>query len=447
MANVTAPAVRTVGTAGLACILLVLGHYVVWLGVQANPNATFPAQSLLMAGAVALAVSVYMMVLARRARLATSPLDVVGTTRGLPQICVGMGLLGEAAVILFALVGGSNNVHLGAGAVMLGVASAPFVLRSVFPVPTSEDHPWQRTLRESQEAAVAMRVNQTEAPRAIETSNRPPFLREVLSPGISYDDVIGLDGAKRDVTEAIRLMENPQLAVVHGIEPVRGLLLHGPPGTGKTHFARATAGQFGKRFLEVRSSDLVSQYVGETEKNIAAAFAYARRVGPAILFVDEIDGLARDRSLARNDWEVSRVNALLTEMDGISKDPKAPIVIGATNRIDDLDPAILRPGRFDRKVLVGLPDGKDRARMLRQMLKGSRLAAGFDPTWLVAQTHGMSPADLKALVQDVKRTIFREGNATPRTIEMADFKAALATVSTTTRPQEIHNVPNPVQPR
>jgi SpoVK/Ycf46/Vps4 family AAA+-type ATPase len=361
-----------------------------------------------------------------RARQVESAFDTVSATRGVVHLAAALAILGEALPEVMALAGATINAHVHAVFVAGGALSAPLAVQ-IFPAPAPNAHPWAAVLDEAEQ-----RTNLLQRDASIPTGpalSRPSFLHEVTSPDVTYGDVIGLEESKADVAEAIRLMDNPALARRHGLEPIRGLLLHGPPGTGKTHFARATAGQFGKRFLEVRSSDLVSQYVGETEKNIAAAFAYARSVGPAILFIDEVDGLARSRSLAKNDWEVTRVNALLTEMDGISKDDRAPIVLAATNRLEDLDAAILRPGRFERKVHLGLPAPRDRALMLKQIIKGSTVDAGLRLDWLVAATDGMSPAAIKGLIQEVKRTIFREGQATPRAMRQADFEAALRAIA------------------
>jgi transitional endoplasmic reticulum ATPase len=177
----------------------------------------------------------------------------------------------------------------------------------------------------------------------------------------------------------------------------------------------------------VQCSDLVSKYVGETEQNIAAVFQYARQAGPAILFFDEFDALARDRAKAVNDWEISRVNAILTEMDGLIQDARQPIVLAATNRIDDLDPAFLRPGRFDRRVLVGLPDAAARRAMLKQFCRGRALAPGFDGERLVRVTDGFSAAELQRLVKDAFLRVYRENPvAAPRALTTWDVLAGIS---------------------
>lgn len=258
------------------------------------------------------------------------------------------------------------------------------------------------------------------------STTAPRGLQVVTNPQVSYKDLVGMEDTKRELLEAIKLMRDPATMERHGLDPVRGILLHGPPGTGKTHFARATGGELGIKFLAVQSSDLVSKYVGETEHNIAAVFEYARRAGPAILFFDEFDALARDRSKAVNDWEVSRVNAILTEMDGLTKDKNRPIVLAATNRLDDLDAAFLRPGRFDRRVYVGLPDAAARRAMLKQFYKGRQLAAGFDGERIVHLTEGCSAAELQRLVKDVYMRIYRENPAmAPRALRTEDLVACL----------------------
>lgn len=424
--------IRVAGTTSLVGLALLLAHYAVWyaarLPVVVHPA---PVHAAVIVG-ILVAAGVWCISIAWKARRVESAFDMVLPHRGLPAFAIAMGALGEALPLALTFVGIPGNVHASAGVVAIAVASAAPLMTRIMPAPTASGHPWARALDEAQEEAIHLR-NATPAPRP--SVDRPAFLREVVNPGVKLCDVVGLAAAKQDVAESIKLMTDPATAQRHGIEPVRGLLLHGPPGTGKTFFARAAAGEFGKRFLEVRASDLVSQYVGETEKNIAAAFEYARAVAPCILFFDEVDGLARNRALARNDWEISRVNALLTEMDGLTKDARAPIVIGATNRIDDLDPAVLRPGRFDRKVLVGLPEAGDRALLLGSLLKGTPVAQGFPMHRLVEATAGMSPAELKALVQDVRRRIYREGGAKPRPITGSDLQAALATARASTGPR------------
>lgn len=282
-------------------------------------------------------------------------------------------------------------------------------------------------------AAVAHETD-GQAATAANSVGPPRGVQVVAKPDVSYKDLVGMEATKRELLEAIRLIRDPATMKRHGLDPVRGVLLHGPPGTGQTHFARATAGELGVKFLAVQCSDLVSKYVGETEHNIAAAFQYARQVGPAILFFDEFDAIARDRSKATNDWEVSRVNTILTEMDGLTKDPKRPIVLAATNRLDDLDPAFLRPGRFDRRVHVGLPDAAARHAMLRQFTRGRTFAPSFDLGRLVRATEGLSAADLQRLAKDAFMRIYRENPAAPpRSLTTDDFLACLAPANVNVR--------------
>jgi AAA+ superfamily predicted ATPase len=419
--------IRVAATAFLVGLVLVLAHYSAWFAARLpavlHPH---PLDTAVMI-AILTALALWCTWRAWKERRVESPFDVVLHHRGLVAFCLAMGAFGEALSLAFTFAGIPCSAHASAVLIAAGVAGGPLLMSRVMPAPSKKGHPWAHALDEAHREAAQLRNAPAEVPPTVE---RPAFLREVANPGVRFCDVVGLASAKRDVAESIRLMADPATAQRHGIEPVRGVLLHGPPGTGKTFFARAAAGEFGKRFLEVRASDLVSQYVGETEKNIAAAFDYARAVAPCILFFDEIDGLARSRALALNDWEISRVNALLTEMDGLTKDARAPIVIAATNRIDDLDPAVLRPGRFDRKILVGLPGASDRAHLLRALLRGAPLAPDFPMPWLVEATAGMSPAELKSLVQDVRRGIYREGRAHPRPASARDFQSALATART-----------------
>lgn len=251
----------------------------------------------------------------------------------------------------------------------------------------------------------------------------PACLTVVKEPGVTFQDVIGMAQAKKDLGQAIQIMESPELQQRHGLKPITGLLMHGPPGTGKTLFARAAAGEYGRRFFAVKTSDLVSKFHGESEKNVHAVFEYARQQAPAILFFDEIDAIASDRRYAQHGYETAVLTTLLTEMDGIDKDSRQPIVIAATNRLDRLDAAILRPGRFDRKVLVGLPDHGDR-KALWQHYVGER-GAGMDFDRLATDSHGMSPANIASVVQEAVREVFFENpKAEPRPIRMDDLRRA-----------------------
>ncbi|SMB96370.1 ATPase family associated with various cellular activities (AAA) [Thermanaeromonas toyohensis ToBE] len=221
----------------------------------------------------------------------------------------------------------------------------------------------------------------------------------------ALDRIVGLDEAKKLVMRTMRAaLDTSGVYAQYGLAPPGGILLYGPPGTGKTSFARACAEALGCTFYVVNASAVVGSLVGQTERAISYLFQHARANRPAVIFWDEIDAVARKRDSANLNRPSDLVlNVLLSEMDGFqSKGEKGVLVIGATNRIDVLDPAILRPGRFDHKVEVGLPDARARVQLLEFFLRG-RKTAGIDGSVLeelAAATEGWSPADLKALVDE-----------------------------------------------
>lgn len=221
----------------------------------------------------------------------------------------------------------------------------------------------------------------------------------------ALDRIVGLAEAKDLVMRAMQAaFDTTGRYAEYGLSPPGGILLYGPPGTGKTSFARACAEALGCTFYVVNASAILGSLVGYTERAIAYLFQHARANRPSVIFWDEIDAVARKRDGASLNRPSDLVlNVLLSEMDGFqSKGEKGVLVIGATNRIDVLDPAILRPGRFDYKVEVGLPDKDTRVRMLEFFLQG-RKTAGVSRDILeelAAATEGWSPAELKALVDE-----------------------------------------------
>lgn len=242
----------------------------------------------------------------------------------------------------------------------------------------------------------------------------------------TFADLVGMADVKQHLREAIDLMRHPEKQAAFGLEPPSGILLHGPPGTGKTFVARCAAGQFGEEFYYVDANTLVDSKGGETENRIAAIFAYARAHTPCILFIDELDTLAPNRGKLQTDWMVDRVNALLRELDGIKGKANAPILLAATNRKDGLDPAVLRPGRLTLHVLVDLPDEATREATIRHHLAKRRHDA-IDFKALAKATEGRSQADLKELVNRAALAIYRENPnaAAARAMTMADLQKAL----------------------
>lgn len=267
----------------------------------------------------------------------------------------------------------------------------------------------------------------------------PPALEIIENPGITFADVVGMDEAKQDLEYNIKLLENPKLQKEHDVQAIGGILLHGPPGTGKTFFAKAAAGQFKKKFFSVNASELQSQWHGESEKNIKAIFDFARKNTPCILFFDEFDTLAMRRdNLGNAAWLGGQVNQLLQQLDGIKKGTgKHPIVIAATNYLDRIDPAARRPGRFDTLVFVPPMTKEARLVLLQNETKKRKLAADVDLAKLAAAMDGWTPAEIKGTVDAVKRNILKESKGgAARPISMTDIRPEFEKMAQRKKPNE-----------
>ncbi|MDD5340073.1 MAG: AAA family ATPase [Candidatus ainarchaeum sp.] len=230
----------------------------------------------------------------------------------------------------------------------------------------------------------------------------------------SMADVGGYDDVKDELREAIMVpLEKKELAYTYGIKPPAGILLFGPPGTGKTMLMRALAKELKYNFIEVRSSQIMSQWVGESEKNVAEVFANARRSAPTVLFFDEIDSIAKKRSSMGDSLDVvgPRVlSELLQQIDGANKAKGTVMVIGATNLPNELDTALLRPGRLDKIIYMHLPDPEARRAILKVHLGKLPVDENIDMDVLVKKTDRFSGADLKNVVTEAKRLAAREAS-------------------------------------
>lgn len=270
-------------------------------------------------------------------------------------------------------------------------------------------------------------------------------LLEVSRETVTLADVGGLEPVKKRIREAfLEPMRNQAIARAFGKSLRGGLLLYGPPGTGKTFMARAVAGELGARFLTVTLADVLDRYMGESEQNLHDLFQRARRLAPAVLFLDEVDAIGGRRAqYSGSSGMRTVVNQLLQEMDGIGSDNDGLFVLGATNHPWDVDTALLRPGRFDRVVLVLPPDEPAREAILRHHLAGRPLA-GIDLRAVVRRTDGFSGADLEHLAATAAEKAMMDSIATGqvRPITMADLESALADVrpSTTAWLQSARNV-------
>ncbi len=229
----------------------------------------------------------------------------------------------------------------------------------------------------------------------------PSAMREVYleTPDVKWADIGGLEGVKRELAEAVEWpLRYSDLYSAIGYEMPKGVLLHGPSGTGKTLLAKAVATESEANFISVRGPELLSKWVGESERGVREVFRRARQASPCIIFFDEIDALAPVRGMGGDSMVTERVvSQLLTELDGIQA-LQGVVVLAATNRIDMVDPALLRPGRFDKIVNVPLPDKDARKDILQLALKGKPIAKDVDVQRLIEMSEGFSGADLAALV-------------------------------------------------
>ncbi len=255
----------------------------------------------------------------------------------------------------------------------------------------------------------------------------PSAMREVLVeiPKVTWNDVGGLEDVKREIIEAVEWpLKYPEKFKKFGIKPPKGVLLYGPPGTGKTLIAKAVANETNANFISVKGGEILSKWLGESEKAIRKIFRKARQVAPCIIFFDEIDAIAQMRGFDEGSRAVERVlNQLLTEMDGL-EELQGVIVIGATNRPDILDPALLRPGRFDRLVYVRPPDKKSRLAIFKIHTRDMPLADDVDLEELAEMTEGYVGADIEAICREAVMLALRE-NINAEKVEMRHFLEAL----------------------
>jgi cell division protease FtsH len=221
--------------------------------------------------------------------------------------------------------------------------------------------------------------------------------------GVAFEDVAGCDGSKFELTEVVEFLKNPAKYSALGAKIPRGVIMEGPPGTGKTLLARAVAGEAGVPFISASASEFVEMFVGVGAARVRDLFGEAKKNAPCIVFIDEIDAVGRQRAASNrgggSDEREQTLNQILTEMDGFEGN-SGVIVIAATNRADVLDAALLRPGRFDRRVPVDLPDVKGRLAILGVHAKGKPLAPELDLSIVAKRTTGFSGASLANLMNE-----------------------------------------------
>jgi len=267
---------------------------------------------------------------------------------------------------------------------------------------------------------------------------QPSALREIQIqvPNVHWDDIGGLDDVKQTLREGIELpLRNPEAFKRLGIRQARGFLLFGPPGNGKTLLAKAVARESEANFIATRSSDLLSKWYGESEKQVAQLFQRARQVAPTVILIDEIDSLAPARGGGIGEPAVTErvVNTLLAEMDGL-EESKGVVVIGATNRPTRLDPALLRPGRFDEIVYVPVPDRAGRLKILQIQTEKMPVGEDMNLEVLADRTERFSGADLENLIRKAGLLALRE-NAGAVTVPMSYFLRSLDTSRPSVTPE------------
>jgi len=275
-------------------------------------------------------------------------------------------------------------------------------------------------------------------------------------PSINYEDIGGLTDEIKKVREMVEIpMKHPEIFQKLGVSPPKGVLLHGPPGTGKTLLAKAVATESEAHFILLNGPEIMSKFYGESEKKIRGIFEEAEKNAPSIIFIDEIDAIAPKREDVNGEVERRVVSQLLTMMDGLNARGKV-IVIGATNRINALDPALRRPGRFDREIEIGVPNKEGRLQVLKIHSRGMPLNKDVDIDRLAALTHGFVGADLEALTKEAAMNVLRnnlnnikmdEEEIAPEVLEkliikQEDFTDALKTVRPSAMREVLIETPN-----
>ncbi|NIA03184.1 MAG: AAA family ATPase, partial [Nitrospirae bacterium] len=258
----------------------------------------------------------------------------------------------------------------------------------------------------------------------------PSAMREVMVevPTVKWTDVGGLEKSCQEILEAVEWpLSNPERFKEMGIQPPNGILLYGPPGTGKTLIAKAVATEISANFISIRGPQLISKWMGESEKAIREVFKKAKQVSPCIIFFDEIDALAPVRGMDSGNKALERVvNQLLIEMDGLEV-LKDVVVVAATNRPDMIDPALIRSGRFDRAVLIGPPTKDGREEILNIHTRNIPVSEDVDIIEIADQTDGYVGSDMETICREAVLLALRE-DFNAKTVEMRHFRSALKKV-------------------
>ncbi|WP_136689286.1 CDC48 family AAA ATPase [Halorhabdus amylolytica] len=334
-----------------------------------------------------------------------------------------------------------------AGMVKRQILKRPVVERDIVPVMSSTNHPFMRSpgqaipliAVETEPEGVVLVTEDTD----VELREEPISGYEKTGGGITYEDIGGLEKEIQRVREMVELpMKHPQIFKKLGIEPPSGVLLHGPPGTGKTLLAKAVANETSASFFSIAGPEIISKYYGESEQQLREIFEDATEEAPSIIFIDELDSIAPKREDVTGEVERRVVAQLLTMMDGLESRGQV-VVIAATNRVDSVDPALRRPGRFDREIEIGVPDETGREEILQIHTRGMPLSDDVDLGRMAEDTHGFVGADIESLTKEAAMKALRrylpeidldEKEVPPSLIDRMiikreDFKGALNEVS------------------
>ena len=317
----------------------------------------------------------------------------------------------------------TTHGFVGADLESLCKEAAMRVLRRVLPDIKGDEEISKETLKK-------MIVTKSDFKEALKEVS-PSALREVLVqvPDVKWDDIGGLESAKQELQEAVEWpLKYPESFEKFGVRPPRGVLIYGPPGTGKTLLAKAVANESDANFIAVKGPELLSKWVGESEKGVREVFRKARQTAPTVIFFDEIDSIASTRGGSSTDSGVTQrvVNQLLTEIDGL-EELQDVAVIAATNRVDILDPALTRPGRFDRHVKVDDPDEKAREAIFKVHTAKMPLTDDVNLEVLAKRTDGFVGADIETVCREAVMLTLRESLESEK-VDMKHFKEAMKKV-------------------
>ncbi|MDD1733009.1 MAG: CDC48 family AAA ATPase, partial [Methanothrix sp.] len=319
----------------------------------------------------------------------------------------------DAQKIILAPPSGSN-MHYGddaADMIRRQTLKRPVVAGDILPIMSSGAHPFMGRME-----AVPLVVTETHPGDVVVICEKTEIVLlekpvksvgSVKATGTTYENVGGLRGEVQRVREMIELpMKHPEVFQKLGIEPPKGVLLYGPPGTGKTLIAKAVANESGANFFSIAGPEIMSKYYGESEQRLREIFDDAQKAAPSIIFIDEIDSIAPKRGEVTGEVERRVVAQLLAMMDGL-KERGAVVVIGATNREEAIDPALRRPGRFDREIEIGVPDRSDRIEILQIHMQNMPLSDDVNLESLADRMHGFVGADINALCKEAAMRALR----------------------------------------